>query len=216
MKILLNNIGKRYGYKWVLRHIDLSLNQGEKYAIIGSNGSGKSTILKILSGFLTPSEGQVQYYESDKQLSVIDIYKSVAFAAPYIDLIESFTLREVLSFHYKFKKLPPSFHLKDIEALLNLKIDKDQRINSFSSGMQQRLKLVLAICSDTPILMLDEPTSNLDQQGISWYHNIVRDFAKNRLVVVASNVAEDYHFCNEVYDVQEWKKGGMSLKNRKL
>ena len=211
MKIQLNKVGKRFGYKWILRGVDLHLKASQKYAIIGSNGSGKSTLLKIISGFLSPSEGKIQFLLADEQpISIHEINQSIAFAAPYIDLIESFTLSEAIQFHFKFKKVLNQLTVEDLITLLNLNAPDDQQIRHFSSGMQQRLKLLLAICSDTPIILLDEPTSNLDQQGVQWYHDLIKDFCNNRLVVIASNVPEDYHFCNEVYEVSKWKEAKQS------
>ena len=205
MKIQLSNVGKRYGFKWILRNVNLHLKPGQKYAVIGPNGSGKSTLLKIISGFLTPSEGKMQFSIDEKKVPINDVYKNIAFAAPYVDLVESFTLQEAIKFHFKFKTPLNNLKAKDILSLLNLDTNEGQFISSFSSGMQQRLKLTLALCSNTSIIMLDEPTSNLDHQGIEWYNHLIKEFGKNRTMVIASNVTEDYHFCNEVYNVKEWK-----------
>ena len=81
-----------------------------------------------------------------------------------------------------------------------------QEIRFFSSGMKQRLKLVLAICTDTPILLLDEPTTNLDEQGANWYHKLIQEFAMDRLVIVASNIEADYTFCKQYLNVLDYKK----------
>ncbi len=205
MRIQLTKAGKRYGYRWVLKNISLNLKDDGKYAIVGPNGSGKSTLLKIMAGFLTPSSGNIKFFEGQQTISPNDVYRSVAFAAPYIDLIESFTLREAIDFHFKFKSLQKELTREDVQSILNLNTTKSQRIQYFSSGMQQRVKLALAFCTDCPLLFLDEPTSNLDRQGVQWYQELVQRFTQQRLVVVASNIAEDYHFCHQIYNVEEWK-----------
>ena len=83
---------------------------------------------------------------------------------------------------------------------------KNKLIKYFSSGMKQRLKLALAFCSDTPMLMLDEPTSNLDSQGVDWYLNLVQQFAENRLTIVCSNQEHEYSFCDEQLNISEYKQ----------
>lgn len=205
MKIELHNIAKRYRYEWVLRGVNLHFETGKNYAITGPNGSGKSTLLKILSGHLTPSKGKIQFSLNDSDLSNELIYKQLSYAAPYIDLIEEFTLTEALHFHYNFKPFINNQTPKDIINLLGFKKAQDKAIRYFSSGMKQRLKLALAICSDTQFLLLDEPTATLDRQGVEWYQDLIRQFADNRLVIVASNVEEDFFFCEERVSILEFK-----------
>ena len=72
--------------------------------------------------------------------------------------------------------------------------------------MKQRLKLVLAICSDTDLLLLDEPTTNLDDEGVAWYQTLIEKYTANRLVIVASNVKHDYHFCTQQLNIMDYKK----------
>ena len=79
-------------------------------------------------------------------------------------------------------------------------------IKYFSSGMKQRLKLALAFCSDTPMLMLDEPTSNLDKQGVEWYLGLVQQFAAGRLTIICSNQEHEYSFCTQHLDISDYKK----------
>lgn len=212
MKIELNNIAKRYRYEWVLRGVNLDLEVGNlpagrqgNYAITGPNGSGKSTLLKILSGHLTPSKGKINFYNNAKTLPIEQVYQHLSYAAPYIDLIEEFTLNEALHFHHNFKPFINNQTPKDIINLLGFKKAQDKAIRYFSSGMKQRLKLALAICSDTKLLLLDEPTTTLDRQGVEWYQDLIRQFADNRLVIVASNVEEDFFFCEERVSILDFK-----------
>ncbi len=89
--------------------------------------------------------------------------------------------------------------------LLGLQASKNKLIRYFSSGMKQRLKLALAFCADTPILMLDEPTSNLDSQGVDWYLSLVEQFAKDRLTIICSNQEHEYSFCQHMLSIADYK-----------
>lgn len=206
MRIELRNVAKRYKLEWVLRQVNLDLNAGISYAITGPNGSGKSTLMKILSGHLTPSKGTIEFFQKDKKLSSDEVYQQLSYAAPYIDLIEEFTLVEALKFHQNFKKIIDHQSVEDLITILGFERAKNKSIRHFSSGMKQRLKLVLAICSATDLLLLDEPTATLDRQGIEWYQALIKKFAQDRLVIVASNVAEDFFFCEKKVNILDYKK----------
>ena len=205
-QIELNKIGKRFRYEWIFKNITHSFQSGKSYALLGPNGSGKSTLMKILSGHLTPSDGQITFLNSEKKIDGDDVYQHISYSAPYIDVIEEMTLTEIIAFHSKFKPLSKTLIINDLIQLLNFKNTADKEVRFFSSGMKQRLKLALSICSDTPILLLDEPTTNLDAQGVAWYHDLMQQFSdKNRLVIVASNIEHDYDFCEEQMNILDYK-----------
>ncbi|MBP6810684.1 MAG: ABC transporter ATP-binding protein [Saprospiraceae bacterium] len=206
MNISLENLGKRYRLEWVFRGINYRFEQGGRYAILGSNGSGKSTLMKVLSGHLSPSKGTVSFGLETQKISLDQVYKHVSYAAPYIDLIEELTLEEAIAFHSKIKPLLPGLTPQRIFDLLSLSRAKQKEIRHFSSGMKQRLKLALAICSDTQLLLLDEPSTNLDQQGIDWYKALVKEFADTRLTIIASNDPQDVTFCTQHLNVLDYKK----------
>lgn len=207
MRIELKDIAKRYKLEWVLRNVSLNFNADKAYAITGPNGSGKSTLLKILSGHLTPTKGNIEFFSENRKLPAEEVYRHLSYAAPYIDLIEEFTLLEALQFHQKFKNYIKNQQPEDIIATLGFERARNKPIRHFSSGMKQRLKLALAICSDTNLLLLDEPTATLDRQGIEWYQSLIREFiSSERLTIVASNVEEDFFFCKEKVSILEFKK----------
>ena len=204
--IELNNIGKRFRYEWIFKNITHSFESGKSYALLGPNGSGKSTLMKILSGHLTPSDGQITFLHNGKKIDGDDVYQLISYSAPYIDVIEEMTLTEMIVFHSKFKPLRKALIINDLIRILNFKNAADKEIRFFSSGMKQRLKLALSICSDTPILLLDEPTTNLDAQGVAWYQDLMQQFSdKDRLVIVASNIEHDYDFCEEKLNILDYK-----------
>ncbi len=205
MKISLLQVGKKYRFEWIFKEINFEFQSGEKYALLGPNGSGKSTLMKVLSGHLSPSKGQI-IHSNPHKIKVDTIYQQLSYAAPYMDLIEEFSLKEAIQFHQKFKPFLAALSVNDVFDHLGLsKKNKDKEIRFFSSGMKQRLKLTLAILSDTDLILLDEPTTNLDVNGMEWYLSMMEKFMKNRTVIVASNEERDYGFCNQTINIMDYK-----------
>ncbi len=205
MKITLDQIGRRFNREWIFKNINYTFQSGKSYAILGINGSGKSTLLQIISGALSSSAGKIEFTFSNKQVEIDNIFQYLTIAAPYLELIEEFTLTEVLDFHFQFKKRLDDLSNPQLIKLLNMEKSKDKQVKYFSSGMKQRVKLILAFCSETSLLLLDEPTSNLDEQGIIWYKELVANFTNNRLVIVCSNQLHEYDFCNEQIHIASYK-----------
>ena len=203
MQINLINVGKRYNLDWIFRNIDYTFTQGECYAITGSNGSGKSTLLQIIAGYILHSEGFVHYNLNDQNLSETDCFKEISFIAPYLELIEEMTGLEFLQFHATFKTLTKSN--PEILESVGLTNAANKQIRNFSSGMKQRLKLAQAFFTNTPILLLDEPCTNLDNAGIDLYHNLIKDYASNKLIVVSSNDKIEYSFCTKIIPMENYK-----------
>ncbi|MEZ0450581.1 ABC transporter ATP-binding protein [Sphingobacterium thalpophilum] len=207
MEITLKDIGRRYNNEWIFRHINYRFESGKSYAILGHNGSGKSTLLKVLSGSLTPSAGELVYTQGDRVVGADQVYQWLAIAAPYMDLIEEFSLHELLDFHFKFKGYLTGFDKNRVVELLGLENALDKEIKFFSSGMRQRVKLVLACCSASDLVLLDEPTSNLDRAGEEWYLSLI-DLTRrqSRLFIICSNQEKEYRFCDETISITEFKK----------
>ncbi len=205
MKIILENIGRRFNREWIFRNITYAFESGSSYAILGANGAGKSTLLQLISGSLSSSEGTSLYQYKGKDLEVEDVFEHLSIAAPYLELIEEFTLAEHIDFHFKFKPYRLGFDRESLIDLLDLKQAKHKALKYFSSGMKQRVKLALAFCSDTAILLLDEPTSNLDQQGIEWYLSLSQRFSSDRLLIICSNQEHEYNFCTHYIHVADYK-----------
>jgi ABC-type multidrug transport system ATPase subunit len=205
LEILLEDIGRRFNQEWIFKKINYRFVEGESYAILGPNGSGKSTLLQVLAGSLSPSKGSIQYSHHRKNIEVEKVFTHLALAAPYLELIEEFTLLELLTFHFKFKEMVDGYNITELLHLLQLESSKNKEIRYFSSGMKQRVKLLLAFCTNSPILMLDEPTSNLDNQGVNWYSEMMEKFGKKRLVLVCSNQAHEYEFCDHHFNIVDYK-----------
>jgi ABC-type multidrug transport system ATPase subunit len=205
MQIILDQVGKRYRQEWIFRDLSQRFEPARSYAVTGPNGSGKSTLLKLLCGQLSPSTGTLQFLKQGRPLPTDEVFSACSFAAPYIELIEEFTLREMIAFHGQFKPLLPGLDEAAVLELLAFPRATRKEVRHFSSGMKQRLKLALALCANTPVLLLDEPTTNLDRQGMDWYRQMVERFLPGRLTVIASNLDLDFDFCQEKIDITGYK-----------
>jgi len=203
MQIKLTNVGKRYNREWIFRKVDYTFTPGKKYAITGSNGSGKSTLLQVVSGAIIFNEGKIEYSNQHTIIEEENFYKHIAIAAPYLELIEEMTTEEMINFHHQFKPLIKA--PKDIAERIGLEKAFTKQIRYFSSGMKQRLKLALAFFSDSPVLFLDEPTTNLDSEGIELYLQLIASFTNNRLVLISSNDLHEYNFCDDIISIGNYK-----------
>jgi len=204
--IQLKNIGKRYAREWIFRGIDYEFHSNHSYVILGSNGSGKSTLLQIVSSFLTPSEGELKYFNNEHEIEIEKIYQHFSIATPYLELPEEFSLLEILTFHRKLKVFYNDFSNQQIVELMDLERAKNKKLSNYSSGMKQRVKLGLAILSKSDILLLDEPSANLDAQAIAWYQKLIAEYKKDRIVVVCSNhISAEYEFCEHEIVMEDYK-----------
>lgn len=210
MKIVLSDAGKRFNRDWIFRHFTYSFEKGNAYAITGPNGSGKSTLLQVLSGSMHFNEGKCEWILSDsrsdgnKQLANEEVYNHVSICAPYLEVVEEMTLKEFLDFHHGFKPFLNGVTTDSIISILGLEKAADKQIRYYSSGMKQRVKLAQCIFSDTQIVLLDEPCTNLDEAGINLYHRLINDHCKDRLVLVSSNDEVEYRFCKEKINMKDF------------
>ena len=224
LQIILTNIGKRFNREWIFRGFNYDFSTPKKYAITGANGSGKSTLLQVIAGSLTFNEGTIiinnenhltgnderqtsnekQQTSNKKQVTLNEnLFQKISIAAPYLELIEEMTANEFLSFHNSFK--PLSISNQQVLAIVQLEKSINKQIRYYSSGMKQRLKLAQAFFCKSPILLLDEPTTNLDEEGIALYHELIKKHTGNKLVIISSNDKEEYAFCDEVIAIGEYK-----------
>lgn len=206
MQIELHNIGKHFNKKWIFRGINLNLLPDNTYGIIGQNGSGKSTLLKIIGNILDISEGNVVYRINQVEIKR-NIYKNISFATPYHALIEEFTLYELLKFHFKFKDIIDNLSIDDLIVISQLETHKNKAISTFSTGMKQRIKLLMAFASRTSVILLDEPTTNLDANSIEWFYSLINKYRADRTIVICSNNNEkELTLCKTIIDINEYKK----------
>jgi ABC-type multidrug transport system ATPase subunit len=206
MKIKLSNAGKRFNREWIFKNADLEFKSTTSYAITGANGSGKSTLLQSIGGMLQLSEGSIQYYsDRDHLIAPEAAFSHISFCSPYFDVIEEMTLTEFLGFHQQFKSFISGFTSKNIIEAVGLGKAAGKQIRYYSSGMKQRVKLAQAIFTQTDVVLLDEPCSNLDTNGIELYHSLIKTYCSSRLVIVCSNDPVEYNFCKEVISIHSFK-----------
>ena len=208
MKIILKDISKRYNNEWIFKNLNYEFNSNSSYVMLGANGMGKSTLLQLIAGNILPSRGQISYFLNNISISDESIFLHLTVAAPYMELLEELTLIEAIKFHSHFKPFITDYHDDKIVDLLGFTKSKGLQIKYYSSGMKQRVRLALAILSKTPLLLLDEPLTNLDRDGIEWYLNLMNDpgIKQERLVIVCSNQREDeYSFCDEELNIEDYR-----------
>ena len=199
----MQNIGKKFRKNWVLKEINLEIKKGSRTVVLGPNGSGKSTLLQIISSMTLPTEGTISYRINGEELDADKVYKHISYTAPYLELLETLTLKESIDLHGKFKNWSKGLDTEKIITLLALNKQRNQQLTEFSSGMKQRLKLGLTLLSDVSLVLLDEPLTNLDENGKKWYANLIEEFGKEKTFVVCSNhQKEEYDFCEGMLTLQ--------------
>jgi ABC-type multidrug transport system ATPase subunit len=234
MTISLSDVSKRFNRDWIFRNFNYTFSSEHSYAITGPNGSGKSTLLQVIGGAIAMSEGEIEYRvgsrkgvgsrESGVGSPEVEVgeaggknpggsvivpadlaYQYISLAAPYLEVIEEMTAIEFLDFHRKFKPLLSGCTVLQILSTIGLEKAARKQIRFYSSGMKQRIKLAQAIFSDTPCILLDEPCTNLDSEGIELYRRMIDGYCKGRLVIVSSNDIAEYSFCKEKISILDYK-----------
>lgn len=205
IRIKLDSAAKRFQYEWIFRNLSLEIPAISNLAITGSNGSGKSTFLKAIASLNPLTEGSINYFIKEKEISGEEIYKHLTISAPYLELPEEFSLLELLQFHFKFKKPVAELSYEKMMEIMYLENHQNKPISQFSSGMKQRLKLGLCFFSDVSLILLDEPASNLDEKGISWYLDLVANYGNNKTILICSNDKREYGFCEHIINIENYK-----------
>jgi ABC-type multidrug transport system ATPase subunit len=190
LQLQINNIGKRYQKQWLFRNINLELKLGDNLSVTGHNGSGKSTFIQVVYGLVQASEGEV-LLNGNSNYKPHEVF---ALSAPYLELPMEFNLIEIHDLYQRTQKM--NANLDEFLAFSDFsKIQAQRAVKLFSSGMQQRLKTALCLSSNSPVLLLDEPLSNMDTKGEDWYKNCLNDI-NNKIVIIAGNNPIEYAFTN--------------------
>ncbi len=197
MDLYIQKLSKAFNQKPIFDNLSFEIKAGDRFAITGSNGSGKSTLLKILSGGMLPTSGAITYFLKGKNVPEELVFRQVHFVAPYNSVIEELSLKELFHLHKSLGLLKGYPIFEDWLANLHYAFSPDQQIKSFSSGMKQRVKLGLTLLDDRPLVLLDEPTSNLDEQGKTWFFSLLDQLKEFQTLVIASNDALEISYCTE-------------------
>jgi ABC-type multidrug transport system ATPase subunit len=207
MIITLYNITKEFGKNILFSNLSYTFEEGNKYAVLGPVDSGKSTLLQIISGKESPTSGKIIYLEKDKEISEDKLSRKISIASPYIHLVEEFTFSEMVDFHFKLKKTAGNISQSKLPGIINLpSIFGKKKIAHYSPAIKQRIKLLLTIFSNVKVILLDEPTYNLDSEGIKWFQQLMEDYSGNRTIIIGSNSKEEETcLCNYQIKIEDYK-----------
>lgn len=200
MEILVRNLSKKFRQEFVIRDFNYSFQSGNSYALTGPNGSGKSTLLQLIAQFTLPNAGSVEMLGIGPE----SVYSQITYAAPYVELIEEYTLSEHLHILIKNKYLPASITIEAMEEFIDLRPIRSKLIKNYSSGMRQKIKLGFALLSERPVLLLDEPTTNFDEKAKEWFFKRLNN-QREKLLIIASNEGREIDFCTESISISDFK-----------
>jgi heme exporter protein A len=202
----LNNLGKYFGRRLVFSGIDYTFTSGNIYGISGPNGSGKSTLVKIIAGLISPTSGKVNHSFLNKIIEPEKLHDFIGFVSPYLFLYDEFTAEENLIYFSSIRGLKYDSNRADFllneMSLFNRRKDI---MRGYSSGMKQRMKFIFALLHQPRLLILDEPTSNLDNEGKEKVYSLLHNESQNNLIVIASNEDSDLRLCSSVIELEKYK-----------
>jgi len=202
IQIHAEKISRDFGHRRVLKNISFSVRSGSCLAITGPNGSGKTTLMRILSHLIRPTGGTLSYMQDGREVEAQNIYPLIGFVGPYLELYQDLTAAENLQFFARMHGLnEPSASINALMTRVGLKGRLDDPVKAYSSGMKQRLKYASALLHNPQVLFVDEPRSNLDKQGIEIVYEILAEYRKKGLLVIATNDAQDLQFADMKVDV---------------
>ena len=197
LRITCIDIAKRYLQEVLFKDFNYTFEGNAHYVILGANSSGKSTLLKIIGGALSPTKGQINYSIDTGTENLF------SFCSPEMHLLDDFTLRELFELHFQFKN--PKISLEEQYIKANLSGFLSKTYGELSSGLKNKVKLSLAIFTEAPALLLDEPCTNFDEVNIKWYQDMIETFCQNQLIIIASNQISEYRFCTEQIHLHPYK-----------
>lgn len=202
----LQKVSKIFGRRLVFKDINFEMKSGNVYGIAGRNGSGKSTLAKIIAGIISPTSGKIIHQSGNKKIEPEQLHDYLGFVSPYLFLYDEFTAEENLFHFEKIRNTEvDKERIKHLLDLFNLSDRKNDLLKGYSSGMKQRMKFIFALQHSPKIILLDEPTSNLDIAGKDAVYKLIEEEAKENLVIIASNEESDLAFCNNIIDVEQFK-----------
>lgn len=206
-RLVADNLGKRFGRRVLFRKLSFDLDGGRALAVTGANGSGKSTLLKILAGVLRPTKGTVALHRNGQVLSGEEHPLRTGLVAPYLNVYDGFSARENLAFLARARRLPHAAErIEEVLDQVDLAPRAGDLIGTYSSGMKQRVKYAAALLAEPSLLLLDEPTANLDAAGLAMVERVVAHQREaGRLLVIATNVPAEAEKCDTVLCVEDFR-----------
>jgi heme exporter protein A len=203
----VDNLTKYFGRRLIFSNLSFKFSDNGIYGISGPNGSGKSTLVKIIAGIIAANKGEVKHSISGKVITEENLHNHIGFVSPYLILYEEFSAEENLIMFAKIRGV--EFDKHRVDYLFNkflLHKRKDDLVKTFSSGMKQRMKFIFALMHSPQLIILDEPTSNLDDEGKNSVYEIVREEGNKNIVIIASNEKNDLELCDETIFLENFKQ----------
>ena len=202
--LTIQNLKKTFNLRPVLRNISMEVTAPGSLAITGRNGAGKSTLVKIIAGVLAPSSGTIELVVGGAHITPDERYRHMGFVSPYLFLYDEFSARENLEILGTMRSgsKPQAGQIDELFELVGLRDRQHDRLGTYSSGMKQRVKYMYAMLHRPALLVLDEPSSNLDEDGYLMVERIVRNQEKEGIVVVATNEADEAAWCGSKIELK--------------
>ncbi len=194
---------KAFNRRTIFSDISFTLGVHQSLAITGKNGTGKSTLIKIIAGVLSPTAGKVAFRIGEREVASAGVFAIVGLVAPYLQLYDEFSGWENLDLFRRIRGLNiPDDRVEGLLDRVRLAPRQNDQVRTYSSGMKQRLKYAFALLHQPPVLLLDEPSSNLDADGIAIVHEIISEQKERGMVIIATNDRDDLRLCDTVISVQ--------------
>jgi heme exporter protein A len=211
IELSCESLGKKYTDKLIFKDLPLKLTNKSSLVITGKNGSGKSTLIKILANVIKESKGSYKIVVNNKEILRENFFCITGLLSPYLNLYDELTGYENLEFFYSLKskeninKSALEEKIKFILEEVNLYQRRNDYLKNYSSGMKQRLKLAFAVINEPLLLLLDEPRTNLDNEGIEIVYKFADKQKENGILVIATNETEDTRLCEEKINIEDYK-----------
>jgi len=205
--LTLLNVTKIFGRRLIFKELNYSFSSSNIYGIVGKNGSGKSTLSKIISGLITPTKGKAIHKVDDKTISAEKLHNHLGFVSPYLSLYDEFSAEENINHIAKIRGL--AYDQERFNFLMNefnLFSRKGDLLKGYSSGMKQRIKFIFALYHKPQLMVFDEPTSNLDNEGKNSVYKIIEQQGKDNCIIIASNEKSDIELCQSILSVEDFRK----------
>jgi len=199
-------LNKSFGRRLIFNDLQFKFDKAGVYGISGPNGSGKSTLVRIIAGIIGASKGKIIHKLNDKEILEEQLHNHIGFVSPYLVLYEEFSAFENFKLFAEIRGV--KFNQERVDYLLNkflLFKRKDDLLKTYSSGMKQRVKFIFALMHSPQLLILDEPTSNLDDEGKGSVYELVKEEGQNSIVLIASNEKHDLENCSDIVYLGKYK-----------
>jgi heme exporter protein A len=197
-KVIGDQISHKFNKRTIFSNISFAVESGRSLVLIGPNGSGKTTLVKIICRLLQPISGKLLIYHDSQVTDPVKLYSTVGLVGPYLQLYNNLTALENYTFFSRIRGLSVDINFfRELMNQFGLKGREMDELRTYSSGMLQRAKYVMALIHRPEILILDEPTSNLDEEGVHIVYELIQKQREDKILILATNEPEEFKFGNE-------------------